>query len=481
MKRLSTTRTPPIRLALNVGGPIDLATGVFVKGKYNEDILLGGISNLQGLMGDPNTMKTAIALWMMGSAMNTIAYSYISEILLYDSEGTLRHSRITSILERCEHLDRDDEGNIIMDFQNISEIAPELWYDETFAKYIKAKMATKDMDVEIEFLKDPNTLKTLIMKLPTGMMIDTITYFNPSTSMDLVMGEIKGKGGSNDKSNNTLALQEGKYKVNMMATLTPALMRTNTYGMIVAHVGDVIDLNAGTYAPKARQQIGTLASNEKIKGVPNNYTRLLTGLWQTTNSKPLVHQDTKLAEFPKGNKLDSIKEELLLITLKQHKSKDNESRALEQLIVSQVEGVLPHLSQFYAMKNNKQYGMVGNVQNYAMVLYPDVKLSRTKVRGLIDSDSKLRRAIELTADLMILPKYHPQYEFMGLICTPEELYKDIDDMGYCWDKILTLTRNWWTPKQYSSPLAYLHILNLLKIRKGLYEYKAVLKLISKDK
>lgn len=37
------------------------------------------------------------------------------------------------------------------------------------------------------------------------------------------------------------------------------------------------------------------------------------------------------------------------------------------------------------------------------------------------------------------------------------------------------------PKQYTSPLQYLHILNLLKLRVGLYENKLVLDLIRKDK
>lgn len=38
-----------------------------------------------------------------------------------------------------------------------------------------------------------------------------------------------------------------------------------------------------------------------------------------------------------------------------------------------------------------------------------------------------------------------------------------------------------TMKHYSSELQYLHILNLLKLRVGLYENKLVLDLIRKDK
>ena len=72
--------------------------------------------------------------------------------------------------------------------------------------------------------------------------------------------------------------------------------------------------------------------------------------------------------------------------------------------------------------------------------------------------------------------------YMGLYGGLDVLYKDIDAMGYDWNKILTLTRNWWTMKHYSdNRLQYLHILNLLKLRVGLYENKLVLDLIRKDK
>lgn len=483
IKRLASTNTPPPRMNLNVGAGLDIPSGYFIKDKYGDDVLLGGLGIIQGEMGNPNTAKTALAIYMMMSGLNTMAYSYISELLMYDSEGTLLVGRVNSLSERFEYLDRDEYGNLKIQFHSISEITPEDWYDDKFATYIKAKRESKDYDVEIEFLMDPNNReKTLEIKLPTGVLLDSISYFDPSSSVELIMGESKKSAGSNDSNLRTIGLNNAKFKTDIMGTMTAATMRTNTYALIVAHVGDNINIETNPYGPKQRQQIDSLASNEKIKGVPANYTRLSTSLWQVTKKTNLFNQTTKLAEYPIGNDLDTQQKELGLLTLKQHRSKDNASDNLLELIVSQKEGILPHLSQFRMLKTEKNFGFEGNDRTYNLIIYPEVKLGRTTVRGLIDKDPKLRRALELTADYLQMTQYFPELGMsMGLYCGLDVLYKELDEQGYCWDKILTKTRNWWTPKQYSSELKYLHILNLLKLRVGLFNNKETIKAIRKDK
>ena len=53
-------------------------------------------------------------------------------------------------------------------------------------------------------------------------------------------------------------------------------------------------------------------------------------------------------------------------------------------------------------------------------------------------------------------------------CTPAELYQDLKDMGYDWDKLLD-TRGYWLINQYDKDnVPYLHTVDLLKMRKGLY-------------
>lgn len=482
MKRIAMANTPPPRLGINVGAGLDIPAGTFIRDFYGDDVLMGGMTILQGEVGDPNSDKTMIMLYMVGAAANTMAYSYMSEIIGYDSEGTLRIERVNELLKNFEYLDRDEYGNVIMNFKSISEIAPEEWFDKDWAGYIKSKRDTKDYDIEFEFLADPNEKsKVLVGKLPTLGFLDTMTFFDPSSSMELILGEHKRSGGVNDSSTKTLGLNNAKFKTDVMSVMSASTMRTNTHLIIVAHMGDNINIDNNPYGPKQRQQIASMASNEKIKGVPSSFTRLTTSLWQSTGKTTLYNQNTKLAEYPLGDDMDTVKEELSVVTLKQHRSKDNFSRGTVEIVTSQRYGVQPHLSNFRALKRADDYGFIGNKLTYSLVLYPDVKLSRTTVRPLINEDPKLRRALELSSDYLQMTVYHPVYATMDLYCGLETLYKDIDEMGYCWDKILTKTRNWWTPKQYSSELKYLNILNLLKIRKGLYNNKETLKAIKKDK
>lgn len=477
--RIGENARPQPRLSPYVGGGMAIPAGYFIRGKYGEDILMGGLASVQGEMGEPNTFKTTIALFTMLEALNTMAYSYgISELMIYCSEGTLTIERINMLCDRYDYLERDELGNIIVDFSSVTKETPEEWFDGTFANYIKKKKESKDYLVEIEFLREFGTDKPLKVLLPTGVLLDTITFFNPSTSSDSVMGNVKGKGGVMDKSKNTLGLNDAKFKYNVISGMVPSLLRTNTYGIITAHVGKNVVLDDGMYSAKEIQQIGSLTSKEKIQGVPNNYTKITTSLWQMKNGKPLFDDTSKLAKYPKGGDLDKVKEELFTVNLKQHRCKDNMSRVNLTLIISQVEGVLPHLSQFHMLREAKE-GFIGNNLSYSLILLPEVNLSRTKVRNTIDTNPKLRRALELTSDYFQMVDYFPLYGQLGLYCGLETLYKDIDNMGYCWDKILTLTRNFWTPMHYSK-LGYLNILNLLKIRVGSYDNKDLLKLISKD-
>jgi hypothetical protein len=54
------------------------------------------------------------------------------------------------------------------------------------------------------------------------------------------------------------------------------------------------------------------------------------------------------------------------------------------------------------------------------------------------------------------------------MCTPSELYNDLIKLGYDWDMLLR-TREYWTINQYDNPTPYLSSIDLLKMRKGLYE------------
>ena len=50
----------PFRPLINVGCLFDIITGVYVRGKYGESILNGGLGMLTGIAGIGNNFKTTI-------------------------------------------------------------------------------------------------------------------------------------------------------------------------------------------------------------------------------------------------------------------------------------------------------------------------------------------------------------------------------------------------------------------------------------
>jgi len=201
-----------------------------------------------------------------------------------------------------------------------------------------------------------------------------------------------------------------------------------------------------------------------------------TILWQTI---PGLLKDSKgiAPEYPKRYQQELInnkkvnkelQSELQLITLRALRNKGGKSGFDLKIVVSQDEGILPTLTEFHHIKSNR-YGISGNDRNYSIDLYPVVSLSRTTVRDKIDSDKKLRRAINIVSEMKQIEVHHPIYRELGYTCTPKELYDDLKKMGYDWDMILSDTRGWWAIDNYSNKLPkYLSTLDLLRIRKGEY-------------
>ena len=150
------------------------------------------------------------------------------------------------------------------------------------------------------------------------------------------------------------------------------------------------------------------------------------------------------------------------------RSKSGESGVVIDILVSQSDGVLPHLSQFHYIKNNGRYGLGGNDRNYFLELLPDVNLSRTTVRTKIDENPKVRRALEITSELAQIEQYWRNID-PSILCKPKQLYEDIKKLGYNWDDILSNTRGWWTINNDTHPVPFLSTMDLLKMRNGTYK------------
>lgn len=468
-KRFKVSKPTKPKVLLNVGALMDIPTGAIVTGAKGESIINGGCGNIMAVVGQGNTFKSTILNYIMLSAANKVAATTDTAAMTYDSEVNVSLDRLNDMANRFEYLDTDPV------FGGVDNEEPQ-WYitdksenpaDEWVAdlkESIKEKENNKSDEIEFKPFKDPITKGTLKMKTPTFVSIDSLSEFESSKTIDLME-----KVTVDDASSNMLFMQQGLFKTKFLAELPRLSSASNTHFFLTAHVGEKKDMRTGPAAYGApTKDLQHMKADEKLKGVSSKFSFLTSSLWQAVGVSILKNPSTKLPEYPK-DKDESLETDLQIVTIKQLRCKTGSSGYALQIVLSQVEGVLPELTEFHHIKSNNRFGLEGSVQNYALVLYPECKLGRTTVRTKIDTDPKLRRALNITSELLQLHKFHPRLKEQDLLCTPEELYKDIKDLGYDWDDILSNTRGWYTIDNYKEDLPkFLSTVDLLKMRKGLY-------------
>ncbi len=451
------TAIPNVKFSYNIGSLFDIATGSYETGKHGESILNGGLGNITGIVGIGNNFKSTIMHYMLLSAMSKFENSAAST---YDTEINISENRLKSLVSNITEFKDEDVINtgrwVVTDK---TAYHGNEWF-EHLKKYMDSKIANaKSITVESPFLsRDGKT--NLTMLIPTFTEIDSLTKFDTQSSNAMQEDNELGESGAN-----TLYMKEGQAKKRMLSYLPKPIQQSNNYMLISAHVGKNIPMDPRA-APVKKLQF--LKNNDTLKGVTDDFTFLTTNCWQCQNATPLFNDTTKGPEYPR-NSDDNVKgdTDLFLVTMVQLRSKTGPSGLIMQIIISQREGVLPSLTEFNYIKTNDRYGITGSLQNYSLDLYPDVKLSRTSVRGKIDTDPLLRRALNITSEMCQM-NYLWQESDKVFLCTPKELYDDLKTQGYDWSTLLS-TRGWWTSNNDKHPIPFLSTLDLLKMRAGIYK------------
>lgn len=458
------------KILLNVGALMDIPTGILITGKKGETIINGGCGNIMAVVGQGNTFKSTILNYIMLSAANKVASTNDTGMLTYDTEINIALERLNDIANKFEYLDR----NSVFGDEDKEDSYPQ-WTITDKAEYpadewigllkdnIKEKEANKKDVAEFTAFKDLINKDTLKMKTPTFVMIDSLSEFESSKTMDMMENN-----RADDSSSNMLFMQQGLFKTKFLSEIPRMSNSSNTYFFLSAHVGEKKDMRTGPAAyGAAPKDLQHMKADEKLKGVSSKFSFLTSSLWQAVSVSILKNQSTKLPEYPLS-KDESLETDLNIVNLKQLRCKSGSSGYILPIVVSQTDGVLPSLTEFHHIKSNGRYGLDGSMTSYNLDLYPDCKIGRTTVRKKINDDPKLRRALNITSELLQLHKFHPRLGEKGLLCTPKELYDDIKALGYDWDIILK-TRGWYAIDNYSNKLPnFLSIVDLLKMRKGLY-------------
>lgn len=451
------------KVSINIGALLDVPTSVIITGAKGESIYNGGLGPITAIIGAGNNFKSTIMHYMMLSAANRVFETTPTQMISYDTEMNMSLERLEALADKFEHIPKYPiQGDMkAWTLTDKSLVAGNEWAVK-INKYIEEKQKDKGSQSTFTPFRDPYTKKELHMPTPTFVEIDSLSEFEAKSSMDMLAKDL------DSSETNTFAMKQGLFKSKFLSTVPGMSISSNTYFLITAQLGEKNEMKSG---PAMFQQpfknLQYLKQGEHIKGVSPKFFFLTHNAWYAHTAKLLVNSGTNLPEFPLDGS-DSQRTDLNVVKLTQLRGKNGPSGFTLSLVVSQTEGVLPSLTEFYHIKENGKFGIDGNDRSYHLDLYPEVNLSRTTVRSKLNSDPLLRRAVNITSELLQIEMFQRQIADQGLLCSPKELYEDIKKLGYDWN-ILLNTRGYWTIDQYTNPVPFLSTIDLLRMRKGLYE------------
>lgn len=458
---ISTEKVKP-KILINIGCLMDIPTGFIVTGKKGESIINGGLPQISGLVGRGNNYKSTIMHYMALSAYDKISASHETNMVTYDTEMNTFLERLEDLSKRFEHIPDD----IIRSNKGLWTVTdksqmPGNKFALILNEYSENKIKDKDSKITIECFKDPYEDKPLSTLLPSFVEIDSLSEFEAESTIEMLSNDLDGS------DTNTFAMKQGLFKSKFLSTLPRLASMSNTFILFTGQVSNKINMATGPAAmAQPVKDLQYLKQGDSIKGISNKFFFLLNSAWFLHTASLLKNKSTEQAEYPVDTSSNQSNE-LNVVKLTQLRSKSGSSGYTISVIVSQDEGVLPTLTEFHHIKENNRFGLSGNNVHYNLDIYPDVSLSRTTIRNKIDNDPRLRRAINITSELLQLSIFNPELETQGLMCTPKELYEDIKKLGYDWNVLLD-TRGYWTIDQYTNKVPFLSTVDLLKMRKGLY-------------
>lgn len=464
MARPSFDLPLPVMYSMPTGALLDIPTCEWIRGMHDMRIMNGGIGNITGLVGPGNSGKSTIMRYMVLSAISRAITTAPDDIYYssYDTEINAhegRNSRLAAFFDTLKSLDLIKSG--IWQITNKAIYSGNKYF-AALKDYLTEKRKDKKSYKFTTAFLDRDGVSPMKVMFPSFTDIDSLTQF-VTDDVEKMMEDTE----IGQKEGNTIFMRQGLAKMRMLMELPSLAAASSHYFMFTAHIGKTINIPAGPTSLPPRKQLSGMREDEIIKGVSNNFFYLLHNCWLLSSSKPFLNQTTRAPEYPfePGDEVAGDLD-LNITALKQLRGKNGSSGFTIEVIWSQQEGVLPGLSEFHYIKKMDRFGMEGNDRSYALTLYPEVSLSRTKVRKTIREDKKLQRALEITSQLCQMFEFQ-RFMKKELLEIPE-LKAKLTEKGYDWDFILTHTRGWNTLEDEVHPLFPFSTYDLCRAANGLY-------------
>ena len=428
---------------MNTGTLFDYYTGAFRPGMNNTWVLDGGLSQALGIMGRGQTYKSGIAGSLLANAM---LVHPDSQAFVYETEGT-----INSEARYNDFVPRDTPVSDRILFKNTTTGSLTDFYED-FNKLVEEKIKhKKDYIVESPFL-NPKTGKPFNTWVPTFVLIDSFSRASVTKG-----DEALNDNAIDDSALNTLYMLNGNAKTKIMSDLPAKASKAGIFTILTAHVGDQIAMNS--FMPPAKQ-MQYMKQSDKLKNVGSNFTFLTTALIQTLKAS-VLQDSNKECLYPTQFSTDM---EVKRVDTAMVRCKNNAAGNQLPFILSQYQGILNSVTNFNYLRDHKDFGLIpsGN-RGFAPLLMKDKVVGRKNLRETADADYKLRRALELIAQLCFIQNCWSTWNLPEYVRMPVEHFAELlDKSEKCSvDRVLNSTGVWSTSKQERERMTLMDILQFL--------------------
>lgn len=425
------------RMMFNTGTLYDLMTGHFVRGKNGKWYLNGGLPPaITGVHGAGNTFKsTLLDSFIMGAVRIYTDADYFK----YDTEGSSSKLRIMKFMNEPLHdFESEDELESRVTLKNDDDeidLVNVLWAEVCKMRDLK-KENMAQVEITLPFI-DLSTGTYMKGKLPTFSYIDSLTEVKSSEEGTMIEAD-----GIESGKNKTIWMVDGNKKTTLVRNLRTIASKYGICFVCSAHKGKNQDM--GSYLPP-KKQLQFMKPSDRIKGVGSRFEFLTHSLVEVANAKTAL-DSSKEAMYPHGQTSSTDVNDLLVVI---QRGKGNSSGTMVNFIVSQEYGLLNTVTNYNFLKENKVGsavpGLVGNVsaRSHSCVLYPSANFGRKDIRIKAESDYKLCRALELTAQYRYI---QANWNLAGLpfdfTQSLEQVYDKLIANGVDMDVVLESTGYW---------------------------------------
>lgn len=442
----------------NTGTIADISAGSWVRGHKGQWILNGGFALFWCIAALPNMFKSTLAAGFSAAVLRAFLKSSMH---VHDTETTMVHARVERLTRMAmsiklagfrEPENLMSEGRMFftssVDY-NGTEITNLI---KTFAR----ERAKSEPKVALEII-NPLDNSPYMYYVPMISFWDSLSGLKAESATQML-----DEGDVGTKDLNMLAMRVNMGKSQIVEQAPDLTAKHGIYLLTTAHVGQQYQLDPNKPNVKT---LRFLKGDIKLKRVPENLSFQTGNCYVITSMTPLVSD--KKPEFPYEQGDEDGQVDLIELKLTNMRGKFGISGVPMPFVVSQKDGLLAGMSNFlYLLREAGRYGIVGNVQNYAFALTPDVSMRRTTVRTKLRDSYACENAARILMEMHYMFNYWTDFD-QTLVCEPTQLYEEIKKMGYDWDLLLN-TRYWFMPIEDGEAVPFLSTKDLLDMRVGKY-------------